>query len=260
MELWRRVRLVGPLFPYVAGFADKLSKLGYSERTVDETVRAISHLSAWMSGRALEVGELTPALVEKFLQERRRSGRRARSLVVFGPLLAHLRTVGAIRTGDEAPPTALDELCDAYSRHLIRERGMVPSTVRAYTKTARNFLRHRLVGGPLDLATLTAEDVIRVVLEECRRRKPGSARRYQGELRRLLQFLEVEGRVSNQLSRAVPRGPRWRDAHLPRALRPDEEARLLGACEHDTVAGCRDFAVLKLLSRASDHGIDPLTA
>jgi hypothetical protein len=57
MELWRRVRLVGPLFPYVAGFADRLSKLGYSERTVDETVRAVSHISAWMSGRALEVGK-----------------------------------------------------------------------------------------------------------------------------------------------------------------------------------------------------------
>src|SRR5262249_43921176 len=113
----------------------------------------------------------------------------------------------------------------------------------------RNFLRHRLVGGSLDLATLTAEDVIGVVLEECRRRKPGSARRYQGEFRRLLQFLEVEGRVSNQLSRAVPRGPRWRDAHLRGAWRPGEGVRVRGAGEHDGGAGCRAFAVLKLLSR-----------
>jgi len=249
MELWRRVRFVGPLLPYVAGFAEGLAKLGYSERTVDETVRAISHLSAWMSGHALDVGELTPTLVERFLRDPRRSVRRVRSMVLFGPLLAYLRTAGAIRTGDAPPPTPLDEFCDAYSRYLVRERGMVPSTVRAYTQTARNFLRCRLAGGALDLVSLTGQDIIRTVLEECRRRKPGSANRYQGELRRLLEFLELEGRVSSQLSRAVPKGPRWRDAYLPKALKPDEEARLLGACEHDTAAGCRDFAVLKLLFR-----------
>jgi integrase/recombinase XerD len=249
MELWRRVRFVGPLLPYVAGFAAELAKLGYAERTVDETVRAISHLSKWMSGHRLEVGELTPAVVERFLRDRRRSGRRVRSMVLFGPLLVHLRTVGAIRAGDAPPPTPVDELCDAYSRYLGRERGMVPSTVRAYTQTARNFLRPCLSGGVLDLNSLTGRDVIRVVLQECRRRKPGSANRYQSELRRLLQFLELEGRVSSQLSRAVPRGPRWRDAYLPRAMKPEEEAQLLGACERDAAAGCRDFAVLKLLSR-----------
>ena len=170
-------------------------------------------------------------------------------MVLFAPLLAHLRTVGAIRTGDAPPPTPIDALCDAYSRYLVRERGMVPSTVRAYTQTARNFLRHRLAGGVLDLDPLTGQDVIRIVLDECRRRKPGSANRYQSELRRLLQFLELEGRVSSKLSRAVPRGPRWRDAHLPRALQRDEAARLLAACKDNTAAGCRDFAVLKLLSR-----------
>ncbi len=118
MELWRRVRFVGPLLPYVAGFAAELAKLGYAERTVGETVRAISHLSKWMSGHKLEVGELTPAVVERFLRDRRRSGRRVRSMVLFGPLLVHLRTVGAIRAGDAPPPTPLDELRDAYSRYL----------------------------------------------------------------------------------------------------------------------------------------------
>lgn len=249
MELWRRVRFVGPLLPYVAGFADGLAEFGYSARTVDETVRAISHLSGWMEGHALEVTELTPALVDRYLRDRRRSGRRARSMVLFAPLLTYLRRVGAIRPGEAPPPTPLDDLCKAYSRYLVRERGMVPSTVRAYTQAARNFLRRRLVGEALDLDTLTGGDVIRTVLEECGRRKPGSAKRYQGELRCLLQFLELEGRVSSQLSRAVPKGPHWRDANLPRALKPHEEARLLAVCEHDTAAGCRDFAVLKLLSR-----------
>jgi len=32
-------------------------------------------------------------------------------------------------------------------------------------------------------------------------------------------------------------------------MKPEEEAQLLGACVRDTAAGCRDFAVLKLLSR-----------
>lgn len=248
--LWRRVRFSGPLRPHVTSFAEQLAAEGYSERTVDETVRAISHLSRWMLEQGLEAAELTPGQVEEFLRARRESGWRARSMRLFRPLLAHLQAVGVIQSVQSAPQrTPVDELCETYRHYLIRERGMVTTTVNAYTQTARNFLLGRLVKGVPELGTLTGQDVIRVVLDECRRRKPGSAARYQSELRRFLQFLEFEGRVSSQLSRAVPRAPRWRDAYLPRALKPDEEDRLLKACDRGTAAGRRDFAILKLLSR-----------
>ncbi len=248
--LWRRVRFSRPLRPHVTSFAEQLAAEGYSERTVDETVRAISHLSRWMLEQGLEAAELTPGQVEEFLRARRESGRRARSMRLFRPLLTHLQAVGVIQSVQSAPQrTPVDELCETYRHYLIRERGMVTTTVNAYTQTARNFLLGRLVKGVPELGTLTAQDVIRVVLDECRRRKPGSASRYQSELRRFLQFLEFEGRVSSQLSRAVPRAPRWRDAYLPRALKPDEEDRLLKACDRGTAAGRRDFAILKLLSR-----------
>ena len=52
--LWMRVRVTGPLLPYVPGFADNLAQRGYAERTADETVRLVSHLSRWLSRQGFE--------------------------------------------------------------------------------------------------------------------------------------------------------------------------------------------------------------
>jgi integrase/recombinase XerD len=51
------------------------------------------------------------------------------------------------------------------------------------------------------------------------------------------------------LAQAVPSVAGWRLSSLPRALEPDQVARLLSSCDRSTPLGRRDFAVLTLLSR-----------
>ena len=248
--LWTRVATKGPLLPYVAGFAEDLARQGYADRTVDGTVRLISHLSHWLADRGRGAADLTPGLLEQFLQARREAGHHARSARAFAPLFAHLSGIGVVATlNPTTPTTPTEKLLDAYRRYLVWERGMAPTSVRAYTAMASTFLLNRSVDGAVSVDNLTPTEIIRELLAECRRRRPGSAMRWQSELRSLLRFLVVEGRISSRLAQAVPAVPRWRDASLPRALNPEDVARLLDACDRSTPAGSRDFAILTLLAR-----------
>jgi site-specific recombinase XerD len=66
-------------------------------------------------------------------------------------------------------------------------------------------------------------------------------------LRSLLRFAYVDGLIDRPLS--VPSVASWKLAGLPKALEPGQVAGLLGSCDRSTVTGCRDFAILMLLTR-----------
>ena len=123
------------------------------------------------------------------------------------------------------------------------------TTVRAYLVSANRFLAKRLEAGQASLERLTPREVTEAVLAECRRRKPGAAKRWLTELRSLLRFLEIEGRTRTGLLQAVPAVPGWKGVSLPRYLTADEVARLLRGCDQGSPVGRRDFAIITLLAR-----------
>ena len=248
--LWERVGVVGPLLPHVRGYAEDLTRRGYADRSVDEAVRRVSHLSRWLSEQGLLTADLTPQLIDDFRHARRQAGWRTRSMRAFVPLLTYLSGINVIQVpGPKVPATTDERLLDTYRKYLVQERGLVDSTVGKYARMAAEFLRKRSQDGAVDLTNLTPTDIVEEVLVECRRRRPGAAMRWVTELRSWLRFLEVDGRLPNRLTDAVPYVPRWRDAALPQALKPGEVARLLDACDRGGVAGRRDYAVITLLAR-----------
>lgn len=248
--LWRRVGFSGPLLPYVAGFAEYLAAQGYAERTVDETVRLASHLSRWLADRDHEAGALTPDTVERFLRARREAGARCRSARALTPLLAYLRSINVVAAPmPAAPTTAVERLLEVYRAYLVRERGMVQTTVRSYSEIAHKFLLGLCPDGELDIDELTAAGVVQAALSECCRGRSVAGGHWLSGLRCLLRFLVFEGRIPNELVGAIPDVPRWRDASLPRAVKPDGVARLLAACDGQTAAGRRDLAIITLLVR-----------
>ena len=90
-----RVRVTGPLAGYVDGFRDELAAQGYTVQVRDRNLRMLAHVSRWMAGRGLSVAELTPDLLEDFLDERRREGyHHALSRRAVMPLMEHVRAVG----------------------------------------------------------------------------------------------------------------------------------------------------------------------
>jgi integrase/recombinase XerD len=257
-RLWMRVGVVGPLLGYVAGYAAMLEAGSYAERTVDGSVRLVAQLSRWLTNQGREVNDLSSVLLEEFLEARREAGYKTRSQLAYAPLLKHLRQIGVLSEPRLAVPLcATDTLLDSYQRYLVGERGLVQTTVRAYIASARCFLAKRRASGEPSLEHLTPRDVTEAVLAECRRRKPGAAKRWLTELRSLLRFLEIEGQTRTGLLQAVPAVASWKGVSLPRYLTADEVARLLTGCDqHSSPVGRRDFAIITLLARLGLRSVE----
>jgi integrase/recombinase XerD len=246
-----RVRVTGPLVPYVDGFSAELAELGYSLESIANHVRLMAHLSRWLERQDVGGHELTAQRVSQFLAARRDDGfARLVSERGFSPLLDHLRRLGVVPPVPLVESTPLQTLLDDYCGYLVRERGVIAKTVRRYEVVAHLFLSESgSTTGALDLGSLAAGGVTEFVLRECRRRSVGSAKDVVAALRSLLRFLHVEGLTPRQLAPVVPTVAGWRGSSLPRALGRDEVARLLVSCDRATAVGRRDYAILTLLVR-----------
>jgi site-specific recombinase XerD len=101
----------------------------------------------------------------------------------------------------------------------------------------------------LDLADLTAADVIAFVVRRCPQQGQSAAKLTVTALRSLLGFLHVDGTIVQSLAAAVPSVAGRRLSGLPKGLDPDQVRRLLASCDSRTPNGCRDLAVLTILVR-----------
>jgi hypothetical protein len=90
------VRAGGPLEPFRAGVAEALSARGYSKDRAAQLMRLMAHLSRWLEIRGLGPGDLSPEVVEDFVGGFRSCHSWCRSSGSLAPVLAYLRSVGAV--------------------------------------------------------------------------------------------------------------------------------------------------------------------
>jgi integrase/recombinase XerD len=244
--------MVGPLAVFAPGFSADLVRQGYRPGSVAAQLQLMADASGWLAARGVGPGDLTEALVEQLMAERRASGRsRLLSSRAMSPLLEYLRGLGVVPAAEPALPlTAVGAIVERYSAYLLARRGLAPSTVRNYVGVASVFLSWReTTTGGLCLETLDTVAVSEFVLGEARRSCVGSAKCMVTRLRALLRFLHVEGEIELALADAVPSVAGWRLASLVKALDARSVARLLASCDRRTRVGRRDFAIITLLSR-----------
>jgi integrase/recombinase XerD len=211
----------------------------------------MAHLSRWMTQRGFAVDGLTVSVLSDFLAARRAEGYRLwLSPRALAPLLEYLRGVGVMPVEpDPEPGGAVDTLLARYRGYLVGERGLSAATAALYAQLTRPLLASRMAGGELDLASLTAADVIRFVRVSCPGRAVGTAKLIVTAVRSLLGFLHVEGVIGSSLASAVPSVAGGTGLDVPRGLDPDAAARLLACCDRNTSMGRRDYAILVLLAR-----------
>jgi integrase/recombinase XerD len=247
-----RVQMSGPLSVFAAGFLEELLGRGYRPGTAAKQLQLMAHLSRWVEAQDLAPGDLRRVELERFVQERRATGRvqlaSARALV---PLLGYLRGLGVVPAADSREaPTAAGALLDDYADYLRVRRGLAAETVRCYCNTARAFLADReRIAGDLALDVLEVAAINDYLLRYSPRSSVCSAKAVVTGLRSLLRFLHLQGMIDSDLAVAVPSVAKWRLASLVKALDADSAARLLDSCDRKTAVGRRDFAILMLLSR-----------
>jgi site-specific recombinase XerD len=199
----------------------------------------MSDLSRWLeSGRSV-VDEIDHEIVRRFLARRRRKYTQFTTERALRPLLTYLQGVNAVGV-TSAPEQERSELLQQYERYIVEERGITPAVRERYMEIADDFLRGR------KLSSLTAGAVTRYV--DAHAGRPGFGG-WLSALRAVLRFLFIASKTKTNLAFAVPSTPHWTQTSLPQALEPDELSAVLSSPDRRTITGCRDYAVLILLSR-----------
>ncbi|MGH9189541.1 MAG: site-specific integrase [Acidimicrobiales bacterium] len=208
----------------------------------------VGHLNRWLAARELRITDLSPSVLETFLETRRAEGY-ASKLTARGlmPLLAFLAERG-LYTAPTPPMTDLDGLIGRFGRHLRDERGLGEGTAAGYERVARQFLSVVDASTPSGVAGLTAGDVTAFVLVRSEELSVAGMQTMTGGLKALLRFLFATGFTERDLVSAVPTAARRRP-DLPRALPGSHVERLLDSCDRTKPVGLRDFAVLTTLAR-----------
>lgn len=250
MDGMSRARVSGPLGLYAGEFRDELLGWGYTPRSAAAHLGLMKRLGAWLETMDLEPGALTVGRIEQFMRANRaRRQRFPKSSRGAEPLIDFLRRRGIVPEAPVPVRTAGEELVERFRVYLLSERGLGASTVGNYLHAARLFLRS--VGSVEldDLAQLEAAKVQAFILAESNRRSVASTKCLVSGLRSLLRFFHVAGITNASLVGAVPTVSGWSGTWLPRAVEASSLKRVLTSCDRRTAQGCRDYAVLVMLTR-----------
>jgi site-specific recombinase XerD len=240
----------GPLEPHIVGLAEELSRRGYTRSSAEQHVCFLAHLDRWMQAEGIGLDGLSGPVIDCFLAQRRAAGYvEYRSMKALQPLLDYLTPLGVLPVPEEVPPSPVEELLVGYRAWLLQERGLTTGSARGYVDCVRPFVATRVHGDALDVAGVSAGDVMRFVTSACAGRSVGSAKLIVCALRSLLRWLHLTGQVRLSLAEAVPSAAGRRLSGLPKGLEPEQLHRLLGSCDRRTATGRRDYAILLLLSR-----------
>lgn len=245
-------RLGAGLFgPYLEQLAGTLNQQGYSCTSIRTCLYASDKFGRWMSRQGRCIGDVTPALVQRYVDELKhtRGTQRPKAGRSLNHLVKLLRQEGLVREPPEESDTEVERWMVRYDAYLERVVGAALNTRDRYETIVRRFLVRRFGAGPVCWNTLTAEDVSAFVCQDASGRR-GLGRKQPGvAVRSLLRFLVFSGEVASGLDAAIPKVPQWQHATLPKHLTADQVTLLLANCDSATAAGIRDRAALLLLAR-----------
>ncbi len=229
-----------------------LEARGYTPDSAEALMAVWWDLNRWLVAEGLSVAEWVGDRVGQFGEARRASGRcRYVTVVGLAPLVGFFESEGLVAFTEPGASTPLSGVLDAYHRWLVDERALAPRTIVRYDVLARRFLGARCdaAGSGSGVEGLCGADVTRFVLDTCRRVSAASAKVHVGELRSLLRFLYLDGRIPGSLAESVPGVAVWHNTVLPPTMEAGQVVALLDGCDRATITGRRDFAILTVVTR-----------
>jgi len=139
------------------------------------------------------------------------------------------RSARSARLATEAPKHVADEL-RRYDDHLRNVRGLAGGTCRDRCRIVAQLLGKKFAKNPIDMARLRPADVRGFLAQELERNLSHShAAKLASALRSYLRYRRICGDPVAGLIAVISSPVQWKLASLPRALKPDEVRRLLGA-------------------------------
>lgn len=241
----------GPLAPYFDLFAGLLQGQGYSQSYSARQIWLVADFSRWLKDEQVDVTVLTHEHAKRYLQifSQRRSLRRgdACTLRRLFELLSQRCVIPNTTASGQATP--IGRITEDYTSYLRQQRNLSDATVIGYLPFIRRFLIDRFGQGPIDFSALCAADVVGFISRQAARLPSKRAKTATSALRSFLGYLRYRGEIRFDLAAAVPTVPIWSMTGIPRAIATRDANAALAHCRRDTPMGCRDYALLLLLTR-----------
>lgn len=175
----------GPNGPLVDLYARRLLADGLAPHGMWRSLNLLSGLMSWASSSDLKLADLDEGLVGRYL--RHRSGKQTLQpgdRAALKRLLSVLREAGAIAPAETPPLTPHEQIFQAFSDYLGKERGLaITSTVR-HLPFIRLLLREVCPAGADDLSGINQGDVTRFIERHARDWSAESGRRCAGRYAR----------------------------------------------------------------------------
>jgi site-specific recombinase XerD len=243
-----RVRIHGPLEEYVPGFEAVLLRSGFTPASVVNQLHLVAHLSRWLESSGVDLRDLTGVQVDAFLRERRGTHTSLFTRRALRHLLGWLAEAGVITPAAALPaPPEMPAVLRRFERYLLAERRIQPATTGAYVSRVHRFLTTHASSSRL--ADVSAGDVVRALLAEGETRAPASVKKFSSALRAFFRFCLVTGELDHDLTGATLVTRQCLPSLLPMGAKPAQIQALLAACDRQSTAGRRDYAVVLLLAR-----------
>ena len=243
---------LGSYSAFVQLFVEQQQAQGYAATSMKLSARLVNDYATWLDkcrikGHSLCEVHATDYLNDRWLHRRRRRGD-AFTLHAFGRLVApDDYKASAVQ---EAAITPARRVRQEFEHYLLRDRGLAAASIRLYGESVGRFLDSVFGDAAVLLDQLTATDVIRFVRAEAARlHHPKRAQVMTTALRSFLQYGRYRGEIVADLHSCVPTVADWSKAGIPKTISPVQVQSLLAACDQQSVAGNRDYAMLLLISR-----------
>jgi len=156
----------GPLAGHIDGFAAWLASQGYRDSSRQRKLRAAARLGQWLTERSVRARAVNETLVTEFIHRARRRRLHYRNDgAAAASLLRYLREIGVVRSKAPAPDSrGLSAIEHDYERHLVRERGLDPCTVRYHLYHVHRLLLDCLGPGNRRVEELSYEGITRYIV------------------------------------------------------------------------------------------------
>ena len=157
------------------------------------------------------------------------------------------------------PPTYLSQpayalLLNDYVNNLKNE-GKAASTIQTYEIVSRQFLEYLEKKNIQNIADVQLNTVSLFIPSISKQYQPTSMRTVLSALRSFLRFVKKENLIRGDLSQAIP-GSFGRKILIISTITSEEEQKLLGSVDRNTLSGKRNYAMLLLALRTGLRSID----
>ena len=167
-RLFRRMKS-GPHGQLVEFYAARLVTDGLGRQGTWRSLSLLGDIVSWVASSDLKLTDLDEGMVDRYLQHRsRKQSIQPGDRAALKRLLLVLREAGTIAPATLLPRTPNEQIFEAFSHYLRKERGLATKSIVRHLPFVRLFRRELCPAGASDLSRIGQDDVTRYIERHAR--------------------------------------------------------------------------------------------